>query len=339
MKILVIGGTRFIGPAAAKHLEEAGHNIALFHRTYRPEIPYRQIQGDCEIVDELRNGIQAMQPDVIIHAAAMFERQIKALEQALSGKKTRVILLSSADVYKAFEVVNRLSDTPVQPVPIHERSPLRETLYPYRGRRLDMDIAHDYEKITVERAALESPIIDSVILRLGMVYGENDYNHRFLEPIRKMRRGDKAIELPRIMADFRACKCYVEDVAHGIRLAAEIGASGEVYNLAAQEVLSEIERDDVAPAGGRDGHPDTPPRAHPRLLPRIMMRRTSTPTRAAVFLSIDTALSCIPVRVFLRKNQIHTDKMHKRTIMNICIAMTRTPPRIQTSVKASETNI
>jgi nucleoside-diphosphate-sugar epimerase len=240
MKILIIGGARFIGLVVAKHLLEAGHDIVLFHRNYLPEIPYRQIKGNCEIIDELYNGIQTIQPDVIIHTTAMFERQIKAVEQALSGNRTRMVLLSSVDVYKAYEVLNRLSDTPVQPVPIYEWSPLRDVLYPYRGR-LDMDIAHDYEKILVERAALESAVIDAVILRLGMVYGKNDYNHRFLEPIRKMHQGNKRIELPKSMADFRACKCYVENIAHGVKLAVESTRSGEIYNLAAEEILSEME--------------------------------------------------------------------------------------------------
>jgi nucleoside-diphosphate-sugar epimerase len=43
------------------------------------------------------------------------------------------------------------------------------------------------------------------------------------------------------MADFRACKCYVENIAHGVKLAVESGHSGEIYNLAAEETLSEME--------------------------------------------------------------------------------------------------
>jgi hypothetical protein len=48
-------------------------------------------------------------------------------------------------------------------------------LYPYRGK-LDAPFAHDYEKILVERAALQSPALGASILRLGMVCGENDPN-------------------------------------------------------------------------------------------------------------------------------------------------------------------
>ncbi|MDR1685570.1 MAG: NAD-dependent epimerase/dehydratase family protein [Desulfovibrio sp.] len=247
MKILIIGGAEFIGPVVARHLANAGHDITVFHRTPAPQIPYPQIAGDCESVDQLYKGMQSVQPDAVVHTTALCGRQVKAVEQALAGRKTRMILLSSVDVYKAFEVVNRLSDAPVQSVPLHERSPLRDVLYPYRGRRPDTETAHDmqtlhdYEKITVERAALESSVIDAVILRLGMVYGRNDYNHRFGEPVRKMYQGDKFIELPQKVAEFRACKCFVEDIAHGVRLAVESDVSGEIYNLAAQEVLSEME--------------------------------------------------------------------------------------------------
>jgi nucleoside-diphosphate-sugar epimerase len=37
------------------------------------------------------------------------------------------------------------------------------------------------------------------------------------------------------------CKCYVEDVAYGIRLAAEKGIRDEIYNLSARETPNEWE--------------------------------------------------------------------------------------------------
>ncbi|MDR3085024.1 MAG: NAD-dependent epimerase/dehydratase family protein [Christensenellaceae bacterium] len=240
MKVLLIGGAKFIGPAAARHLAKAGHELTLLHRTHSPELPYCQLKGDCERVGDLYRALELTQPELLLHTTAMFERQIKALEQALSGRRTRIVLLSSADVYKAFEVVNRLSDAPLQPLPLSEGSQLRDLRYPHRGRS-NLDIAQDYEKILVESAALESPVMDATILRLGMVYGRNDPNHRFLERVQSMARGEPRIELPKAMADFRACLCYVEDIAHGIRLAAESRAAGEIYNLAAQETLTEAE--------------------------------------------------------------------------------------------------
>lgn len=31
MRVVLVGGTRFVGPLAARHLREAGHEIALAH--------------------------------------------------------------------------------------------------------------------------------------------------------------------------------------------------------------------------------------------------------------------------------------------------------------------
>jgi nucleoside-diphosphate-sugar epimerase len=265
MKILLIGGTRFIGPAASRRLAQSGHEVTLFHRRFSPDIPYDQIRGDCSQADDLYHALAVVNPDVILHMIALSQGQIHALEQALQGRKIRAVILSSLDVYKAYEVLLRLSDAPVVPLPLDEQSPLRDVLYPYRGR-LDTDFAHDYEKILVERAAMRSAFLDAVILRLGMVYGRNDPQHRFLEPIRKMLQNAERIELPEDMARFRASKCYVEDVSNGMKLAVESSAANEIYNLAAQPAPSEMEwhqriarlmnwRGEIA-VGGKPAMPD-----------------------------------------------------------------------------------
>ncbi|MDR1270018.1 MAG: NAD-dependent epimerase/dehydratase family protein [Planctomycetaceae bacterium] len=240
MKILLIGGTNFIGPAVAEQLTLSEHEVVLFHRNIVPNIQHRQIQGDCNNIDDIGKALEATKPDVIIHTIALCRNQINVLEQALQGKKRRVVILSSIDVYKAYEVFFGLSDASVVPVPFDERAELRDVLYPYRGK-LDTDFAYDYEKILVEHAALQSPVVDVIILRLGMVYGRNDPNYRFSEPIQKMYQNVKQIELSKNTADFRASKCYVKDIAHGIKLAAESNIRNEIYNLAALETLTELE--------------------------------------------------------------------------------------------------
>ncbi|MDR2440616.1 MAG: NAD-dependent epimerase/dehydratase family protein [Planctomycetaceae bacterium] len=185
MKILIIGGTNFIGHVTAEQLTQSGHDVILFHRSIATNIQYRQLQGNCNNIDDLGRVLEMAEPDVIIHTIALFQHQINILEQALQGKKRRVLILSSMDVYKAYEVLCQLSNAPVMAMPLNEQSPLRDIFYPYRGK-LETDFADDYEKIFVEREALQSPVMDVIILRLGMVYGKNDHNHRFLEPVKKL---------------------------------------------------------------------------------------------------------------------------------------------------------
>jgi len=241
MNVFIIGGTNFIGPATARKLLEAGHTVTLFHRSPGSDLDeYTHIHGDCGNVEDLKRALRKARPDVIIHMVAYFQSHIAALEKALDGHVMKTIIISSGDVYKGYAVLTELSAEPPVPVPFTEQSPLRDVLYPYRGK-LDIDIAHDYDKIPVERAALQSPLLDPVILRLGMVYGANDPNRRFADPIQKMASGKKSIEIAKDMADFCASKCYVENVAHGIALAVAQGQAGEVYNLADKWVLAERE--------------------------------------------------------------------------------------------------
>jgi nucleoside-diphosphate-sugar epimerase len=103
MNILIIGGTRFIGLEVTRQLTEAGHTLTLYHRTPISSLPYKQMQGDLCDSNTLRLVISKVSPDCIIHMNLMEKKHIEALESALT-KKTRVVIVSSVDVYKAFEV-------------------------------------------------------------------------------------------------------------------------------------------------------------------------------------------------------------------------------------------
>jgi len=46
MRILVIGGTRFMGPYVVQELHDAGHEIAVFHREQTPGA-YKETDNGC----------------------------------------------------------------------------------------------------------------------------------------------------------------------------------------------------------------------------------------------------------------------------------------------------
>jgi len=237
MNFLIIGGTRFIGLETARQLYEAGHQITLFHRTLLSGLPYKQFQGNRDDIDALRTCIAQIKPDCIIHMVAMEAQHIAVLEKALCGQKMRVIVVSSGDVYKAFEVLHKLSGAPVQPVPLAETSPLREVRYPFRNVRSPFD---NYEKIDVEAAAMNSEAVDAIIVRLGMIFGKHDPNKRFADTIQTMRQSNR-MEVPANVASWRTCYSGVKNTAHGIILACEKAEAGEVFNIADEGVFTEIE--------------------------------------------------------------------------------------------------
>ena len=212
MKIMIIGGTNFIGSVVASCLEKQGHNITLFHREKSHSLHYTEIQGDCESPDALKKGIELVRPDMIIHMIALYQSHIEALEKALGGQKMKLLLISSVDVYKGFEVFNKLSSAPIEPIPFTEKSPLRDIRFPYRGKP-GINFGYYYDKILVEQTALQSPVLDTVIVRLGMVYGKNDPNSRFRDIIQQINGGAKIIKINEKIAALKMCKCYVENIA------------------------------------------------------------------------------------------------------------------------------
>ncbi len=250
MRVLVIGGTRFIGPWVVRQLADAGDDVAVFHRgeTEGPvPIGVRHIHGDRRRLEEYAGEFRSFAPDVVLDMIALTDRDARGVVNAFRGIAGRVVACSSGDVYRAYGVLQGIEPGPPDPAPLTEDSPLRSRLYPYRGdtpraeddpkRRLD-----DYDKIPVERTYLGEPSLPGTVLRLPYVYGPLDYQHRLYPYVKRMDDDRAAIILQEDMARFRWTRGYVEDVAHAVVLAVrdESGA-GRIYNVGDPEAVSEAD--------------------------------------------------------------------------------------------------
>lgn len=230
MRVLVIGGTRFIGPPTVRCLTEAGHEVILFHRGRTeaglpPEM--RRVLGDRQRIGDHAEELRRLAPDVVLDMVPMNERDAWGVTSVFRGIARRVVAISSGDVYRAYDIVRGLHPGPPDPVPLTEDSPLRERFYPYEREEVE-----EYEKILVERVVLASEDLSGTVLRLPMVYGPDDYMHRMHPYLKRMEDGRHVILLEQGMASWRWTMGYVEDVAAAIALAAtDERAAGRVYNV------------------------------------------------------------------------------------------------------------
>jgi nucleoside-diphosphate-sugar epimerase len=162
------------------------------------------------------------------------------------------VALSSQDVYRAYGVLTGKEEGPPDPVPLAEDAPLRKNLFPYRGMA---ERLHDYEKILVEKAYLGDPELPGTVVRLPMVYGPRDYQHRLFPYLKRMDDGRPAVLLGETGAAWRCSRGYVENMAHAIGLAVtcEEGA-GRIFNAAEPDGFTEQAWvDKVAEAAGWTG--------------------------------------------------------------------------------------
>ena len=208
MRILVIGGTQFIGRATVHALHDAGHDLALFHRGQtRKAIPtgVQEILGDQANLGDFRAQFQQFAPDVVLNMILFLEPHARLFMQSMRGITSRVVMISSQDVYRAFGLVLGIESGQPDPIPLHEDAPLRQHLYPYRGRFSDSERSwmNDYDKIPIEQLILNDPQIAGTVLRLPMVYGPDDTQHRTFEYLKRMHDGRPAILISEGFARWR----------------------------------------------------------------------------------------------------------------------------------------
>lgn len=101
MKILIMGGTRFIGVYLTRLLAEQGHEVVLFNRGNRP-VPVAgvaQIHGDRTNPDQLRNALVGQSFDVIFDNNGRELGDTQPLVELFKGKIRQFIYMSSAGVY------------------------------------------------------------------------------------------------------------------------------------------------------------------------------------------------------------------------------------------------
>jgi len=250
MRILIIGGTRFMGPPVVRYLHAQGHNITLFHRGQtRAEIlpGVQEILGDRRPLASYARDLQRLAPDVVLDMVPVIERDAREIMNAFTGIARRVVAISSQDVYRTYGRVNRTEPGPPDPVPLTEDAPLREKLYPYRGEtpRAPGDPERwndDYDKILVERHVMGDPKLPGTILRLPMVYGPGDYQHRLYPFLKRMDDKRPAILLGEGEAQWRWTHGYVGNVADAIGLAViDERACNRIYNVGEDDAFSMAE--------------------------------------------------------------------------------------------------
>lgn len=226
MRVLVIGGTGFIGTCVVRQLASHDHVVAVYHRGHTqavlPESIHQIIDPHSQMpIQRFPPELFDFEPDVVIHTVAMGGADAQASVSAFSGRAGRLVLLSSGDVYRAYGRFTKIEPGPLDEGLLSEDAPLRTILFPYRAQASSQEaLPYWYEKILAEHAVLSNASLPGTILRLPKVYGPGGNEN--LATIYRYRNH----------ATWRWTHGFVENVAAAVVLAAtHPSAGGRVYNV------------------------------------------------------------------------------------------------------------
>ena len=122
MRILIMGGTRFIGVYLTKALVEQGHEVVLFNRGKKPAPieGIQQIHGDRQDIEQLKEKLKEEQFDVIYDNNGRELSDTKPLVELFKDQLKQFVYVSSAGVYLKSDQMPHFEGDAVDPNSRHK---------------------------------------------------------------------------------------------------------------------------------------------------------------------------------------------------------------------------
>ena len=178
LRILILGGTGFIGPYQVKYAVERGHKITLFNRGKTnadlfPDIP--RLIGDRNLPDG-HKALSTGEWDVVIDNPTANPKWVRDAGKALKGRTKHYIFVSTISVFSD-------SSKPVdENGPLNTPSDIEATFDPSK---------YGSNKVRSEQEATTQFGNNVTIVRPGLIVGPGDLSDRFSYwPVRIDRGGE-----------------------------------------------------------------------------------------------------------------------------------------------------
>jgi 2'-hydroxyisoflavone reductase len=178
MRLLVIGGTRFVGRYLVEAALAAGHDVTLVHRSATTLFPSaRHVLADRDgDLSVLAGGVW----DATVDVCAYLPAQVRSLAAALGDRGGHHVLVSSVSVYADLPGPGGEEDSALLPVAGDDVDEVTDTTY-------------GPLKVACEHAAVAAYGDRLAVVRPTYVVGPNDPTGRYPWWVRRMARGGRVL--------------------------------------------------------------------------------------------------------------------------------------------------
>jgi nucleoside-diphosphate-sugar epimerase len=221
LKVMVLGGTGFLGPFVVDELLRRSHEVAVVGRREREfSRPVKHFSGDASEAAQLRRVTKAWRPEGVVDLLHDTAAQAQAVVRALGGKVERSVHVSCAEVYGSRPVC-----------PVDEESEVLS--------------AQDVEGAAQQAAADEIVLgaaangkLPAAVVRLPALYGPRAPRPAEWFFVRRILDGRQRLALPD--GGLHIChRGFVQNMAWGVAQALTAAkAPGQVYNLGEEKLYT-----------------------------------------------------------------------------------------------------
>ncbi len=175
MKLLILGGTRFLGRHIAEQALDAGHHVTLLHRGRSNATLFPMAQHLIADRDADLSLLHGRSWDVAIDTSAYMPRQVRAMADALAHQVGQYQLVSTISVYAGFQGAGTTEDATLAQL----EDPAVETI---------TGATYGGLKALCEAAATEAFAERCLISRPGLIVGPHDPTGRFTWWVQRFAR-------------------------------------------------------------------------------------------------------------------------------------------------------
>lgn len=228
MKILIIGGTKFLG----RHLIEAalknGHEVTLFNRGQFSKEEFEsveQIHGDRNFgLEKLANR----RFDVCIDTCGYLPQSVTASAEFLRDAVGQYIFISSISAYRDFRQSNSDENAPLAELTAEQREKFEKIDVKDELTGIVLGEMYGALKVLCEREAEKAMPNRVLTVRPGLIVGEFDWTDRFSYWVMRVAKGGEVL----VPADPRHFIQFIDarDLAKWIIKMAEENQNG-IFNV------------------------------------------------------------------------------------------------------------
>jgi 2'-hydroxyisoflavone reductase len=189
MRMLILGGTRFVGYFVAEQALRAGWDVTVFNRGLagQPPVGAGVIEGDRTAPTDIARLAMAGEWDAVVDCSGYVPANVLAVAEALAPVTDAYLFMSTVSVYRDWPVASLDDSSPTLFAP------------PDAGPNYGEDVEDGPTRYGYQKAGAEAAVRAvfgverTTILRPGVVLGPREYVGRLLWWLNRTARGGRIV--------------------------------------------------------------------------------------------------------------------------------------------------